>query len=188
MNKKHLIRNFLLGIFFIHFCLIIFYNFSPNNPIVNKYIRPFFDQNWQFFAPDPPTTSKHIFFRFKSKKNNEWSIWINPGYQSHQVFDYNRFSYHGKLVHLNAAICHYLNQEIYKIKCSEFYLKSTPFNCKNEIKKQLIKSDLVNSLSVYLKTWINWQYKLNPIAIESVLFTKNNYSNKTEITILPIIK
>ena len=91
-------------------------------------------------------------------------------------------------MHLNAAICHYLNQEIYKIKRSEFYLKSTPFNRKNEIKKQLVKSDLVNSLSVYLKTWINWQYKLNPIAIESVLFTKNNYSNKTEITILPIIK
>jgi len=121
-------------------------------------------------------------------KNEKWSNWINPGFISHQKFDYKRFSYHGKLVHLNAAICHYINRDVEKITYSEHYQNLSPIEKKIELNKKFKRSDLYQTLSTYLNQWALWKYNKKPIAIESVLYTKNNKLNTKKITFLPIIE
>ena len=123
MTRKKTITLIALFLLAFHFTFTLIYNSPLSISFVNNYMQPVFEQNWKFFAPDPSIESRTLFFRYKSDDNSSWSTWINPGKKSQAIFDYNRFSYHGKLVHLNATICHYLSLETKELMKKDDYLK-----------------------------------------------------------------
>ncbi|WP_096437810.1 DUF5819 family protein [Alteribacter populi] len=78
---KKIIGVFLCTLFVSHFSITLLYN-SPSNPVqaknqpvINTYMNPLFEQNWRLFAPDPVTTTTH--FHVKAKLGDRETEWID---------------------------------------------------------------------------------------------------------------
>lgn len=177
MSKNNkIIQSIVLSLFCIHFVLIISYNFFPNNYWLKRYVNPLFDQNWQFFAPDPPMESKVLFFKYKTDRSNGWSEWISPSLIAHHEFDYNRFSYNGKLLHLYAAINYQLRWEIWNITKSKQYQQLNIFEKENYLQSEIDKLKFKRTLNHFLKNWTNWKYKVSPDHFYCILIIEDNVS------------
>lgn len=68
-----------------HF-LLIWFSSMPLTPlsynlrtIIRSYVHPYFDQDWRFFAPQPPTSSSWLIARAKYRSGGELRVtqWVN---------------------------------------------------------------------------------------------------------------
>lgn len=187
MEVKKVITFFVLFFLVFHFTLTLLFNSPYKVPFLNKYMIPLFDQNWRFFAPDPPMESRTLFFRYRKNEPDSWSTWINPGKSSQAKFDYNRFSYHGKLVHLNASICYYLNAEAFNFinnESSSFTKKKNMYR----IDKKIVETTSFKLTEDYIKNWVLWKESSAIKELQMVLQINHTPSNQKHYMLFPVVK
>jgi hypothetical protein len=105
MKTSHLKRYLLLlGItsLIIHFTLILVFCFQQHfsNSLLlkvsKKYVFPVFNQNWKMFAPEPPLSTRNLYYKC-SFTDGSYSGWINPGTALLKKHQSNRFWNYGSL-------------------------------------------------------------------------------------------
>lgn len=112
-HQKHCLRNMIAATtlsFFIFHCLVLALYLLPQNPLsqaylpsVNRYMQPFFAQNWNLFAPEPATFSLQFWYRCSNTPVNQeisWSSWQDPLAQLIAEHKENRFTFRGKLIYV----------------------------------------------------------------------------------------
>lgn len=69
----------------------------------HRYISPVFHQDWDVFAPEPPTYSQQFLYRctFADGRKSEW---IDPGAPLLKQHHSNRFAYYGKAFNIYESI------------------------------------------------------------------------------------
>lgn len=100
--------NKLISLMFIsHFAVLFIYltgdlellpkEFAKYTKWTNKYVNPFFEQNWGMFAPNPPTSNLHVFVQYiipeaNSKKYSTWYDIYSPviSQNHHSYFSLNQ--------------------------------------------------------------------------------------------------
>jgi hypothetical protein len=88
-------------IFLAHLSAVVIYEFGKETmpyPVVklaDRYVVPWFFQNYKMFAPDP-TDQIHSFL-YRVKEDGEWSAWHQPVYQYQQGHWANRLGNSGDM-------------------------------------------------------------------------------------------
>lgn len=109
---NHKLPNWLswsLLIFFVfHFVILVGFQFSgtflPKKLyfVTNRYVSPWFYQNWRVFAPEPPTFRR--IFVYRTNKDNHWSTWKNPSFSQLSAHWSNRFSCASEMLDMIEAL------------------------------------------------------------------------------------
>ena len=100
-------------VFAVHFLLTGVY-LSPPDWELGKlrsasrlYIGPFFHQNFQVFAPEPPLARQRFLYRVQFD-SGDWSSWVDPGLPILERHHGNRFAAHGKEFNVYESMAHNL--------------------------------------------------------------------------------
>jgi len=64
---------------------------------------PLFHQNWQVFAPEPPTSARRLYLRCQFE-DGTWSGWKDPAWQLLSKHHTYRISYHAKLFNIAESV------------------------------------------------------------------------------------
>ena len=98
---KIIVTLILCGVYLFHFSVTVLFNLQQNvftnryAQFVNLYMRPLFTQNWNFFAPNPPTRDDYLLVRYKMRSKTglvEVGPWINVSLSFDREVQRNRFS------------------------------------------------------------------------------------------------
>ena len=98
----------LAGGLIIHFGAVLLASFSttylPEKVwyVVAPYVNPIFYQNFKVFAPEPPTQSRSVLFRYRNDQG--WSDWRWPGFEHLYYLQRNRLSYHAEFFDMSEGM------------------------------------------------------------------------------------
>lgn len=93
----------------LHFTLITLYSYNNLIPdsfllkLSRHYTYPVFDQNFQLFAPNPPTCKQVLYYRCLNA-DTTYTNWINPGVDLLKQHHANRFGYAQKRYNIYESI------------------------------------------------------------------------------------
>ncbi|MBK3497195.1 DNA-directed RNA polymerase subunit beta [Viridibacillus sp. YIM B01967] len=107
MGKK-LFALFLITAFCFHFIMTAIY-VLPLNPVkakggilINSYMQPLFEQNWQLFAPDPLSNDFYIYLQVENKDGSH-SDWFDLSTTLYKENQKNRISPNNRMVRLGPS-------------------------------------------------------------------------------------
>ncbi len=96
------------GLFALHFLVVVIASLGGNYLpakywyALAPYVDPLFYQNYKVFAPDPPTQSRAVVFRFHTQDG--WSPWQWPGFEHLYEMQANRLSVHSELFDMSEGM------------------------------------------------------------------------------------
>ena len=148
---------------------------------IRAYMLPIFYQNWVVFAPEPTINSNKFWYRCKTK-NQQWSVWIDPGEELLQKHYANRFLYYGKLHEMYDHLVRrlYSTYEYLNVK-----YKDIPDNEKKKvIDKEIINTPIYQIAQKYTLILVGKHFPRNDIEeieFKCVFIAPPNFSERHNV-------
>lgn len=106
--KKAIAAGIVLVCLGIHLLCTVLYNAPLNpltkhyQPLVERYMEPYFMQKWLLFAPEPAVSDLKLWYRVKY--NNTWNHWVDPAEPVLKRHQHNRITSSAKLLYVYGNI------------------------------------------------------------------------------------